>query len=502
MPKSYSGCICRKPLFEHTYKNEPLNVEQHYELTYNEILQMMPNMNNLDIRVEHGNNIIGKIKKTYINDKGEWYAEFELDDSFLGKWTSKFIDSQLIDNLSLQHQKIENQEKSLIELKPIELSICWFGARPGTFIETNLTNCKSFETINNENLLKNQLSSDTNTHNNKSINTIMASVVTPIIPTSTDTIATMNTNNLNGNGEIQTHQQLPTTITNQSINDSEETIANLEQLSKEELLNLFAHKKILTKSEKAKIMDLLLTSEQEKQKAIEEQKTIQAKLKETEENLKVSNNDKEDIRNYVGKVFEDFLSLSPYITQEKKQLVRDEIASGKMNGIFNACGQDLIAASAFSTRFKQLDEKMIKNDNNKENLNSSIEMEYENELENRIKSLIQLYRQTPSVNSNNLINQNSSMLETTTKSVKASLPIASNPNYINTSTGLSRKRKTDSDGIINNESNIWKGNVNSTLLNTFNMCAQQNPSRNDIASLRTLPKSQALSATSMPLQLY
>jgi len=42
-------------------------------------------MNNLDVRDEHGQAIVGHVIDTYLTKDNEWYARFELNDSLLGE---------------------------------------------------------------------------------------------------------------------------------------------------------------------------------------------------------------------------------------------------------------------------------------------------------------------------------------------------------------------------------------------------------------------------------
>ena len=82
------------------------------------------------IRTEHNNQTIGRVTASWMNPNRDWEIEYEIDDSKVSKPFVDLILSGCLGELSLKHNATTR--------KPIEVSLCWKGAREGSV----MTSCK------------------------------------------------------------------------------------------------------------------------------------------------------------------------------------------------------------------------------------------------------------------------------------------------------------------------------------------------------------------------
>lgn len=124
----YEGIIVLQPPATHSYIGEPeVGTPEWFELTQDEINQMMSQMAGIPLIIEHADDPteIGKVEKAYMKD-GNACVQISLHDSDVGEIGKQLIEGSSHRGLSLSHERKT--------LKPVDLSICRKGARPGTWI--------------------------------------------------------------------------------------------------------------------------------------------------------------------------------------------------------------------------------------------------------------------------------------------------------------------------------------------------------------------------------
>jgi len=123
--KRYKGCIVQKLIDKKTYQGLPKTFEELNQVTYDEANKMLPKMKGLKMCSNHDESKqIGHVTDASINENGGFEIEFELDldENIL----HDLIDNNIFNGLSLSH--------AMNSCTPIEVSLCWEGARPGTHV--------------------------------------------------------------------------------------------------------------------------------------------------------------------------------------------------------------------------------------------------------------------------------------------------------------------------------------------------------------------------------
>jgi len=118
MSHRYQGCIYS------TRPNDP-----HYQLSRDELASIDSQLKGLPVRVEHCDKSIGKILRSWIDESGRSFVEWEMDDDVRGWGASKLINVGAVAQLSLKHEVYPDGT-----VRAIEVSICEQGARPDTDI--------------------------------------------------------------------------------------------------------------------------------------------------------------------------------------------------------------------------------------------------------------------------------------------------------------------------------------------------------------------------------
>ena len=118
MSSSFQGCI---------YADTPK--DPHYQLSGAELRALQPHIVGLPVRVEHGAKNIGKVTAAWMDEAGHAHVRWDMEDGVRGWGLSKLIDDGSVTELSLKHAAYPDGR-----LRPIEVSVCERGARPGTRI--------------------------------------------------------------------------------------------------------------------------------------------------------------------------------------------------------------------------------------------------------------------------------------------------------------------------------------------------------------------------------
>jgi hypothetical protein len=136
MPKRlYKGYVARGLLDKHTYTDTPQNDQQLLELTKEKgrILGSKMCGKQIPIKVEHDQKdiITGKVINSWVEQapdgSQDLVAEFLIpNETLVEKMATELIDKGKLVGLSLTHFPDT--------LDPVELSLVWEGARPGTWI--------------------------------------------------------------------------------------------------------------------------------------------------------------------------------------------------------------------------------------------------------------------------------------------------------------------------------------------------------------------------------
>lgn len=119
----YSGCIVSKLLKAKTYTGKPRNAEERNQVTFDEAKRMLPRMQGLKVCFNHDESVkIGQVLNARITADGSFDIDFEVDlqDSVI----QDLVQHKVFKGLSLSHE--------LHSCRPVEVSVCWEGARPGT----------------------------------------------------------------------------------------------------------------------------------------------------------------------------------------------------------------------------------------------------------------------------------------------------------------------------------------------------------------------------------
>ena len=129
----YRGCIVPKHLAldKHTYTGQPKNSVHHYEVTKGELLTMFDDIHGIPIRTMHDHVTVGKVVKPIWSDNGDLCIEFELDKTPAASLPRELVERKLMKGLSLSHE-YGNTASGTPFVRPVEVSLCFKGARKGT----------------------------------------------------------------------------------------------------------------------------------------------------------------------------------------------------------------------------------------------------------------------------------------------------------------------------------------------------------------------------------
>ena len=105
MSSKFQGCIYS------TRPNDP-----HYQLSQKELGVLESQLVGLPVRVEHCERGIGKITKSWIDDSGRAFVEWEMDDDVRGWGASKLINVGSVSQLSLKHAVYSDGSLRAIEV--------------------------------------------------------------------------------------------------------------------------------------------------------------------------------------------------------------------------------------------------------------------------------------------------------------------------------------------------------------------------------------------------
>jgi hypothetical protein len=129
-PHRFKGCILANPVRKKSYVGEPTCDEQLYELTVEAAQGLIPNVIGKPILNQHQGSVIGTVIDCYA-ENGKMMIEGEI---FPGHDTSSpriWMEQGAYSGLSLHHMLDTDEVK--------EVSVCWLGKRPGTFVEDKPT---------------------------------------------------------------------------------------------------------------------------------------------------------------------------------------------------------------------------------------------------------------------------------------------------------------------------------------------------------------------------
>lgn len=138
----YRGIICKKPLERHTYEGPWTpgvhTQEQREELTEEEVQKMWPSLAELPLRYVHEQQKLdlGRVISPFRTPEGDVGVEIEFNNTISARMLEPQVMVGLLRGLSLSHDRVA--------MKPLEVSLTEYGARPGTWLEQRaFTNDKS-----------------------------------------------------------------------------------------------------------------------------------------------------------------------------------------------------------------------------------------------------------------------------------------------------------------------------------------------------------------------
>jgi LysM repeat protein len=133
----YTGIIVLQPKERHSYEGrEPLTDEEYYEMTFHETDRVIREAYGVPIHIEHlgEQTRVGHVVQAGYDASRRVCVRFELDKTRDADVARNLIQAGYLRGLSLSHVRETSQ--------PIEISLCFRGARPGTGIIA----CDSTET--------------------------------------------------------------------------------------------------------------------------------------------------------------------------------------------------------------------------------------------------------------------------------------------------------------------------------------------------------------------
>lgn len=130
MPR-YTGCIVAQLLKQKTFTGRPKTREERNQVTFDEAERMLPQMKGLRVCFNHDESVkIGHVVNARITPNGSFDIDFEVD--LRDNVIQELVDTKVFKGLSLSHE--------FNSCRPVEVSICWEGARPGTEFKANESN--------------------------------------------------------------------------------------------------------------------------------------------------------------------------------------------------------------------------------------------------------------------------------------------------------------------------------------------------------------------------
>jgi hypothetical protein len=125
----YTGIIVLEPKERHSYEGrEPLTDEEYYEMTFDETDRIIRDARGVPIHIEHlgAQTCVGRVVQAGYDASRRVCVRFELDKTRDADVARNLIQAGYLRGLSLAHVRETSQ--------PIEISLCFRGARPGTGI--------------------------------------------------------------------------------------------------------------------------------------------------------------------------------------------------------------------------------------------------------------------------------------------------------------------------------------------------------------------------------
>lgn len=183
----YSGCIIKKPVSEYSYKGHYRDVrnktlEQNIEISEEHADLFIKRAHLIPICTEHDITKIGEVTRAYRRDDGSVWVDFDLDDeSTAGTTAHTLVQKGILKHLSLNHD--------WNDLQPVEVSLTFKPARPGTIIETNNNSTEYILPQQSEGVTTSYNTPCMMSANAESVNSVSAPVATnpttPAVTTST-----------------------------------------------------------------------------------------------------------------------------------------------------------------------------------------------------------------------------------------------------------------------------------------------------------------------------
>lgn len=233
MEYTYIGYIYRDIPTSYSYdcSRIPESADEFYQLSLSDCRTMVDRMSNIPICVEHlEKHVIGHVTDSYIVTNTEtktfdWIVEFALSDLPKGRKAAEWCDSLLMYDLSLQHNRST--------LKPIEVSLCFKGARDGTKVIFKKEKIKRDE-YKDISPSRNQVFVKSSTMSSQ------ATMSTPNAPPSSPTQTEPTQNSVAESNQSQNQIQ-PVVEENEESNTSENTLEENEQVIIKALRDIVAN---------------------------------------------------------------------------------------------------------------------------------------------------------------------------------------------------------------------------------------------------------------------